>query len=333
MNNKEKQPNNNIIKFILIGSAILLLVSMIVRLFLPSEVDIPLSDFQRINKDGSQSEFYEVINQVSEIEVPDNFSIATYTNNSINFEKVKNDLINNLNLQQNPSVDTIWSNEKWYLNYQPDSNEYILLNLENSEEGHEKKLPNGFNLDQLVMFVENQMKNFLPEIGVSVRTDSIDFWPNEHENYVELSTISEATFADVPLTYTIDGYPIFDKKESTYPFRMTVYSDLSFGKLTYSPFSIDIRMAGNKKSISVEEAVENIRTNRFASIIENFQEQGNELKIEQILSVTFEQVSIEYRIDEEQRLIYPFYKFSGEAETENDILWLEVLTPAIEISL
>jgi hypothetical protein len=333
MNEKNKL-NNNFLKYFFLFSFLLLIINITVRFFLPKEVPIQTSDFQTTNKDGSQSIFLEVTSIIDESNknVPDSFSIATYENKDVNFDAIKNSLITTLNLSVHPSVETIWSNDDWYLNYQPETNKYILLSLENNDHLTEVNLPTGFNIDDLTTFVENEKSKFLPNLNIGVQVDEIEYWLDDHE-FVEQTTIEKATFANVPLTYTIGGYPIFYKKEAIFPFYLTVFSDLSFGKLTYYPFETTPNIIGEKNSLSIDQAIENIRTNKFASIISNVQERGTELKIDTILSVNFETYSIEYRVDEEQGLIYPFYRFSGNAETTNDNLWVEVLTPAVDITL
>lgn len=330
--NKKNKSNNNFLKYFFLFSFLLLIINITVRFFLPQEVPVQTSDFQTTNKDGSQSIFLEVSYSGQQSEIPESFSINTYDIPNINFDEVKNNLISNLNLEANPNIDTIWANDEWYLNYQPETNKYILLNLIESENSHDEDLPIGFNREGLTNFAENEINKIFSNLDLIIQTENIDFWPNEHE-FIEKTTIDRATLADIPFTYSIDGFPLFYQKEASFPFKLTVFSNLTFGKMTYFPFSIEPQVIGNRKSLSVDQAIENIRSNKFASIISNAQERGTELKIDTILSVNFETYSIEYRVDEEQGLIYPFYRFSGNAETTNDNLWVEVLTPAVDITL
>jgi len=332
---KNKKTNNNFIIYFLLFSFILLIINIIVRYFLPREVPIATSNFQSTNRDGSQSKFLEVTYsgpQPVSNQIPKEFSIASYTKPAVNFDQIKEDLISDLNLIQSENLETIWINQDWYLDYQPVSNYYSLTKLLDIEENYINQLPTGFNMDSLLSVTYEEKNKLFPNLEITIQSDNIVFWPTIREFYTE-TTINNALLAEVPMTYEIDDYPIYFQKESKYPFVFLISSDMSFVKLTYFPFATNPRVIGKKRSISIDDAIENIRNNRFASIISNYQEQGNELKIESILSVDFDDFAIEYRIDEEQSLIYPFYRFSGNAESVNDNLRIEVLTPAIDITL
>lgn len=325
--------NNKLIIYFFIIVVVFFLVNLIIRLLLPPQTKINVSDYQFINKDGSKTTFQELNYSGPKIEIPAELSIASIEPNSVSFDKTRDEIIENLSLIKHPEIENIWTTQAWYFSYQPQQNLYTLIDISGSDSPQLKKdLPIGFkNIDELIESSDQQKNNFFSNLDVSAQKDFISFIPDSEE-YFSTTDANQATAAIIPYTYTIDSYPLFFEKETNFPFEIIMDSNLNFVKLNYFSLTVKPKIIGKNKTISIEQAIDNIKNKKISSIIAYYQEKGTPLKIEQIETADFSIISIEYRADKQQNLIYPFFKFQGEAKTENDTLWIEVITPAIEIN-
>lgn len=326
-----KKTNNKFIIYFFIFAGILLIGNIIIRTIFFPNLNINPSQYQFINKDGSSTVFLDIKYSGNDINIPESLSVAQSKKTSSRFSTITDSIKNNLNLIPHPEVKNRWTSNGWYFNYQEHSNRYILLNTSKNLTV-EKTLPVGFNKNDLINFTNQQKNKFFPELDIVIQEKDIKYWPNAHE-YASFTTIDKGTIAIVPLAYSINSYPIFYEKEVNSPFEFMIESDLTFRKMTYFPQNISFEIIGEKNSITIEQALENIKEKKISSIIAYYQELGTPLKIEEIKSADFKSVSIEYRVDNTQNLIYPFFKFEGTVATENDELWIEVITPAIDINL
>ena len=327
----KQKTNNKFIIYFFVFAGVLLIGNIIIRTIFFPNLNINPSQYQFVNKDGSSTVFLDIKYSGSDINIPESLSIAQNLETSSRFSTITDSIKNNLNLVAHPEVKNLWTSDGWYFNYQESSNHYILLNT--SEDIKNKKtLTTGFNKNDLLNFSRQQKNVFFPNLEIVIQENDIKFKPSAHE-YIVLTTIDKGTVALVPFAYSINNYPIFYEKDVNSPFEFMIESDLTFRKMTYFPQSLNYEKIGEKNSITIEQALDNIKEKKISSIIAFYQELGTPLKIEEIKSADFKSVSIEYRVDSTQNLIYPFFKFEGTAITENDELWIELITPAIEIAL
>lgn len=330
MNKKEKKQNNKLIIYFIIIIGIILFLNFVIRFFFFPNIPIKISSYQSVNKDGTSSIFLDVKYSGSKITIPKKLSIAVSETVKTRPSKITDLIKDTLKLLPKENIENIWENNQWYLNFQEHQNRYILLDKLKGDVIKEEPTSIGFNEKSLIEFANQQRRQFLPNLDISIQRDAIVYWPNEHE-YTNATTIDKATIVVIPFAFTIDSYPISYEKETDPPFEFTIENDLSFRKMVYFPHIIKPKIIGTKNSITIEEALINIKERNISSIISFYQEKGTPLKIERIKSADFKSVSIEYRIDNSQNLIYPFFKFKGTAVTENDLLKVEVITPAIDL--
>jgi len=121
------------------------------------------------------------------------------------------------------------------------------------------------------------------------------------------------------------------EKNSVYPIKVMINADLKIQKLVFPTTMIDLKTIDQKSTISVNQAVKNINNN-IGSIIYSEVSWIDSGDISEITSGKMDRVQLEYRLDKEINLAYPFYRFYGTITNKDNIpMKAEIITPAITI--
>ena len=143
---------------------------------------------------------------------------------------------------------------------------------------------------------------------------------------------SEADSVYISYVPMIDEYPLYTNATSTAPYQVGVMANKTITRASISaqiPQPVEI---GKVEPLSVEDALQNIRLEKGTVVSASVLETGI-FQIKDFRSVRFETASIEYRYMSATGLFYPYYRFSGVAETIAGIQGkVEMVVPAYKPS-
>jgi hypothetical protein len=111
-----------------------------------------------------------------------------------------------------------------------------------------------------------------------------------------------------------------------------VSKDYVIQKAAISPIYLQPELLFTTKLLSPQEVVDKINQNDNAAIIVISQEEIIPHEITDIQSGTLKTVKLEYRFDNQLKLIYPFYRFSGDlTNNQNQLITADIISPAIAV--
>jgi hypothetical protein len=143
---------------------------------------------------------------------------------------------------------------------------------------------------------------------------------------------AQASVVLIPFAPLLDNLPVYYRNVSDWPYMVTINSQDELVRLEFFPLFFTFEPVGQRNLIGVERAIENINRNQ-GSIISGYQNDLTPLNWQAVTRGTLTQVSLEYRIDNETNLVYPFYRFSGQLINDQEqIIEAEVITPAVTVN-
>lgn len=174
--------------------------------------------------------------------------------------------------------------------------------------------------------------SFLEKLDLPVLPDPksarLEFYAGE----LDLAKVNKevAQYARVYFSLSLDQYPLFVDSGFKDPFIVLVSADkeiisADLGSLIPTPVK-----EGDLQPKSIEVAVEELRQNRGIMIrAEVVDLETGIFEIRRLRSATFDKVVLEYRYVSESGRFYPFYHFSGDAQTAaGERGKLEMIVPA-----
>jgi hypothetical protein len=125
--------------------------------------------------------------------------------------------------------------------------------------------------------------------------------------------------------------PIYIGHEATAPVTVVVNNLLAVHKVRFQTSFFEFAPSELKLPlVSLATALENINTNNEASIISAYDENVGSFTLDQIKSGELKTVILEYRVDLDAGLAYPFYRFAGELTNQDgQVIQAEIITPAV----
>jgi len=312
------------ITYTLIGVVIILIASAILNVLTPEDkvVSTPLTT---TNYDQTSSEFSNLIYTGPAIEVPASLSIAQAT--LINYEKkLKIKLIEQFNLKEIEDYD-VWTSEDWALTVDPEGNRFTI-----GSQLFTSSLSKTITHSKAVSVAKVFLDTHLPQYQVNPLIDQAEYFEDQYGDPAK-TTPSKAKSIKVAFGYSINGYPVFYRDNTENFIEIYVDSNKNIRKASFSTNDISLKNIGTKPALSPQVALQLANQTNRASIINVGYESPAILDFSNIISGEFDTVSIEYRVDPEQNLAYPFYHFSGFLiDGDNKSFSGEIITPAIEIT-
>jgi hypothetical protein len=143
------------------------------------------------------------------------------------------------------------------------------------------------------------------------------------------TTPDKANLISLPYTYQIDGFPVYFKIQTQYPFLFSVNSQGTLQSVQFSPFFTQLTPLQKLPTIGILDAIKNVNQGQ-ASLLGATNQLSATQDFSQIQSANLTTVSLEYRIDPKTALVYPFYRFSGDAvEAKGQAASIIIITPAV----
>ena len=311
-------------KYLLSFAVLGTLVAVIVRSITPDTVPLPVSTtkFATTNLDGSSSQFDNITYTGGQPEIPNALPIAQLSQAALSPEQQVKPFIDRFGLTPHSQVTESWISDSFALSKRYNSAGYELFNLQLSPT--EKQ---GMQTDKAIEAAQSFLENTLKIASVSAQTPEY----LRHVETDEPTTNANAEAARIPFTYTINSLPVFYGKEYQNPYEVFVSADYQIIKVIFQPIFPNYTIIDQAPTISVRQAVQQINNN-VGSLVYVSANPGGELSLASFRSGELKSASVEYRIDDNSHLMYPFYKFTGILVNDQGVnVGVEVITPAVRI--
>lgn len=320
--NKNQKREIKIIPILIIFVIIALLVSAVLIIITPQKEKVIQSDFVTNNYNQTQSTFKKVTFTGGEITVPEIFKIYQI-NTTVNLGTVlASAIIRDYQLEAHEKLENYWIKDnyvlikntydgRWSFDFSPKKNENRVTIV----------------VDEAI----NKCFNFFSKYNVTstltAQKDNIIYLDGNLQQ--EKTDPKKATSLQIPLSYELDGYPVFYQNESNYPFFCKINNNYEIERITFKENLYVFELVKEIPSINLDQAVKNIKNGK-ASIINAQSQIVEAIDLNWINEAELQSVTIDYRFDENLKIAYPFYKFQTKLVNSAGInIQAEIITPAV----
>ena len=320
--NKNQKIEIKIVPILIIFVVVALLISAILIVITPQKEKVIQSDFVTNNYNQTQSTFKKVVFIGEKITVPEIFKIYQ-TNTTINLDNaLANAIIRDYQLEIHEKLENYWI-----------KNNYVLI--KNTYDGR-WSFDSGLtkNENRVAIIADeaiNKCFNFFSKYNIvatlTAQKDNIIYLDGNLQQ--EKTDPKKATSLQIPLSYELDGYPVFYQNESNYPFFCKINNNYEIERITFKENLYVFESVKEIPSINMNQAIKNIKNGK-ASIINAQSQIVEAIDLNWINEAELQSVSIDYRFDENLKIAYPFYKFQAKLINSAGInIQAEIITPAV----
>lgn len=312
--------------------ALLLIISAILSALTPDQPKIPPSELNSTAEQKPETIYQQISYEGGYPEFPSVLPIAQARVADIKTELI-NQFMNRFNLKVNePNI--LWVSDEASLNA---VGEFLIFTNYNTRgsTGESKTLSATEGIEVAYKFLQN----YLPQYNVVPIRQEVLLTQNraiEYRRNLSESTENQpesAEMAIIPFSYSLANYPIYYQDDRLPFVEIIVTADSGVTKATFQTRGLKYETTTEIPLISIDQAVANIQQNNQATIITYETNYAQELNLATIQTGILNAVQLEYRVDEENQLIYPFYRFEGEFINQDGLeLTGQLITPAVEIS-
>lgn len=323
MNKEKLKKQNNLLIYLGIFVAVALILASILRILTPKEEQIIESNFVSKNYNYSETEFKKVTFTGKSIDVPKTFKVLRPISNINQADLIAEQIIINYQLLQHESRENYWLNENINLIKRRSENEYVFYNYGLTEASSSSQL----NKDLAIKNCKSFLEEYEVDIDIQVPEDKIQYFDEGLEP--EETTLEDAAVAYIPMYLEIDQYQIFYQNENNFPFYCKTNKNSQITTFSFKDPLSKFEEVKKLNSISLDRAVNNISRGK-ASIIRAKSEITDIFDLTYIQRADLESVEIDYRYDNELKILYPFYKFRANIIDIDGIkIKAEIITPAV----
>lgn len=323
------QTKPNWLKYLLALVAVSFFVVFVLRAITPQEQEqtIPESQMVARNLDGTQSDFQNIVFSGEPILPPK--SMAVYqasVDRQKSREILRNSseiLISSFNLTEeipNERVVTFLSNSHT-----------LYIDTELNEINFSKNVPElGGRIDEqkALETASNFLQLVLPEISMQPIKQKTRYFAGGY--HIEQVPKINANFVEIPFAVFVDDMPIYFHQETSAPATILVDSKNQIQRAVIKIINFDYQQAATLETLEISQAIEGINQGSVGSLIMTTEESPVPLSLETIQKGSLLNVAIEYRLDPNLNLIYPFYRFEGQFTDKNGQMFEgELISPAI----
>ncbi len=248
--------------------------------------------------------------------------VSTTYSDADGFEKRVKDTYT---LKPFPQISNMWESAEYSLTKLSQPTQYILIR-KNTEPINKTII-----VSDALSTAQKAVSQLFPEEKLSPISQTVKLYRVLDTPHPEPADQQTANSLEVSFGYQLGPYPVFYRKDYTYPVTIIVTADGKVGKVTTQPFTAVFSEKGSYKTVTLSEALKNIEAGDGAIIYQSFLGSGTP-SLKTILHGTFTSVSLEYRADESSDYLVPYYRLKGTlTNNENIDFEAEVITPAIPI--
>ncbi len=313
------------LKYLLFFSFIGVMISSIFYVLTPKSKQIPQTSFVQTNSNLSSSQFDQIFFSGEKPDLPQAFQIFKVNYLEQNAASLAQELIAQYNLQQVNQDLEIYQNNNYSLARHKGKNEYTFVRETSPD--LETTITQQEALNTAQAFLNSNLHLDLRPIKKDIKFFQGVF-------HLEETTPDKANYISIPYSYQLNSYPVLLANKNDYPFTIMISPDLKIQKFVFENLIADFSQIYTQKPLSIDRALANINDHNQGSIISYYLDQQipQELSLAQIKAGELNSVKIEYRVDPELQIAYPFYRFSGKLTNQEDIdINAQIITPAIEL--
>jgi hypothetical protein len=315
--------------YVLLGFAVVgVVVTAIIRILTPPPISVPTTTFTSKSVGDASIQYRNLSYTGSKPNFPNSLPIGLVQPSTDTPSTLLDSLISSFQLTQHPNLTFIWLGQGKSLTYDSASNVATLSLAENTTPpttSSSTPFPSDEAITKTNTFISSNLpflKNAtLQEERTAYFTGDLDLHP---------ATQQDASFATFHYAQTINSYPIFINSAQSYPIEVLVSRDLVITKVVASLQSFTYSLTPNQNLISIDDAIKNLNTNQTGILLSFATQDGIIESFEDITGGTLDSVSLEYRLDPQANMLYPFYHFSGTVTTPTGTSTVHIATPAIK---
>lgn len=313
--------------YLLIFVAIALTTSIVLGIITPEDKTVALKNEVVIsNYDKSKSTFKKISFSGQEITLPETFAIYRATQSNSSAETLANQIINASNLVLHQNIVNYWVGENSELVKSDSEQNYTFAETMASQDNDVKIIKS-----HAVQTCLNFYNKYNTGLKLAVQENSIGYFDDDEEQ----SEVAEqdAYVLQIPLTYELDGYPVFYENEQDYPFFCKIDNTYNLRRVVFKDFFYNFETIDQMPPISIDQAINNIK-NGVASIVGAESQVTYIIDLNKINEADLYSVKIDYRYDSVLKIVYPFYKFNGKLTTDEDNnIQAIIITPAVATAI
>lgn len=303
-------------------SAVALIIATALHLLTPQPETVAVSEFAVTNFDQSNSTFKQISFVGTPITIPANFHIYQGQNSPGTAEELAARIVREYQLAPEGSRDNYWLGERQSITKNNYENHYLFINVGTEERNSVPLLTN-----ETIEACLNFYRKYNLLLGLQAQTQDIIYFTDGFE---PTTTGQEnAVRAHIPLTYSLDGYPLYLENRDDYPFFCRVNNYYELERVVFRDLFQTFQSVRELPALTIDQAVANIKAGQ-ASIIRAESRIAFVIDLNWIDRADLTAVKIEYRYDEALRVAYPFYNFSAQLTNSAGInIDANIITPAV----
>lgn len=310
-------------QLLFIFAVLTLMASSFLQLLTPEQVTQQTLILR--NEDGSTTDFKTVTYRGPVLEVPSELAIGTASTAetaAISGEKLQSAMIAAFELTPNEEIAEAYTNPEYILTGLPDS-QFTLIRTIDPPSGR-------ISLETAVQVATDLVETIYPENPPTLVNSSIKYYSDEGLSHPEETSPSKANQIELTFSYAFDDYPLFIDQTVIRPVVIAVNAEGTVQKAVVTPSIISTAKSGFVSTIEISQALQNIQNDRASIIAQSYDGHGSAL-LTSIEVADFTDAYIEYRVDDAEKSVYPYYHFVGQlTNTAGEVFTGHVITPAVQ---
>jgi hypothetical protein len=348
----KKKPGWQWWHWLLITASLGIIISAIIHLLTPSQQPAPTPTITQRNLDQSAAQLHNLTFEGTEPDWPEQLAVYRQSKQILSESKIKQVLLDHFQLLPHQKLEQIWVSADYSM-YRAQNAPHF--HLSRNQAGGGSRVGNGagggaeatvsranqlsktatINSPQLIIdAAQQQVDQLFPQAQLKPIKTKVEYFQGTY--HLEPAKPGSATVAKIPFAVMIDQrFPIYLQQSVQANLTLTMNADQQLLKLVVqAPIQRYQAVAGKSdmNRLRVKKAVEQINQGQAsASIIEIEQAEHGALNLADIKHGVLKDVKLEYRYDPNQQLLYPMYRLSGQAQTnDGQTLAVQIVTPAIK---
>jgi hypothetical protein len=310
-------------QYLLILSVTALVVSAVLKIITPQGAEVVIKNEVFVkNIDKTESTFKKVVFSGERINIPESFNLYKISQTNISADLLANQIINQNSLIKDERVDNYWVGKNSALSKSLYENNFTYSEILNAQDNDVLIIK-----EEAVKSCLNFYSKHALDLGLIPQEDAIIFLSKGLEQeYVEEK---DAYYAQIYLSYELDGFPVFYQNEAEYPFFCKIDNNYNLERVVFKNFFYGFEIVESLSPLSIDQAISNIKKGTV-SIISAESQITHIIDLNWINEADLYSVEIEYRYDDELKIAYPFYRFEGRLTNSAGInIQATLITPAV----
>ncbi len=306
-----------------------IIISGVLQIITPSDLDTipPKPSYTQSNIDNSKSALNNIVYvgpSFTPTETLGVYQVNQISQNSL--ETAVNSIVSNYSLKQSQHKPNRYVSLNHFLEIN-ESQKKLYLNARNQENN---KLKNNIDYSTALSVAKKFLNKNFSDQNFTPIEDSILYLSGNYQ-LLEVSP-AEAEYIEIPFSYQLESFAVYLNKQSQPPIKILVNNQQEVQKAEIATDLFDFQLIQDQNLLTIDQALANINQRNLGSIIVYQQDIGQDLLLSEINSGELDLVEVEYRLDKQNQLAYPTYRFSGDlVDKNNNRFSAQIITPAIEV--